>query len=174
MNTKEIIKRNFSRYARYYDNYSKIQDISGIGLLSELKSDGFRNILDVGCGTGNYTGLLRERFPFAKIKAIDISGEMIEIAREKLQNKAIEFMIKDAEKIDSIGIADPEESFDLISSNVSFQWFADLEKALLNYKRLLKPGGTILFSTFGPLTFYELNNSLKDLFDEKKKINSRR
>jgi len=174
MSDKEIIKRNFSRYARYYDNYSDIQDISGAGLLDELKSDGFRSILDVGCGTGNYTRLLRERFPLAKIKAIDISGEMIEVARGKLRDEKIEFAIRDAEKIDSTERINSKEPFDLISSNVSFQWFVDLEKALLDYKRLLKPGGAILFSTFGPLTFYVLNNALKNLFKEKKEIDSRR
>ena len=168
MNDKEIIKRNFSRYAKYYDNYSDIQDFCGLRLIGKLNSDGFDSILDLGCGTGNYTRLLREKFPLAKIKAIDISGEMIEIARKKLQDKQIEFVIKDAEGIDS------GDSLDLISSNVSFQWFVNLEKALLDYKRLLKPGGTILFSTFGPLTFYELNNALEELFKEKKEINSRR
>ena len=168
MNEKEIIKRNFSRYAKYYDNYSDIQDFCGLRLISKLNSDGFGSILDVGCGTGNYTRLLREKFPLAKIKDIDISGEMIEIAREKLRNERIEFIIKDAEKINS------KDPFDLISSNVSFQWFVDLEKTLLNYKEVLKPGGTILFSTFGPLTFYELNNALKELFKEEKEINSQR
>ncbi|UCD55755.1 MAG: malonyl-ACP O-methyltransferase BioC [Candidatus Omnitrophota bacterium] len=168
MNNKEIIKRNFSRYARYYDNYSDIQDCCGLKLIGKLNSDGFGNILDVGCGTGNYTGLLRKRFPLAKIKAVDISGEMIEIARKKLQDKQIEFAVRDAEKIDS------KDPLDLITSNVSFQWFVDLEKALLNYKKSLKPGGAVLFSTFGPLTFYELNNALKELFKEKKEINSRR
>ncbi len=167
-NDKEIIKRNFSRYAKYYDNYSDIQDVSALRLISKLDSDNFSSILDLGCGTGNYTRLLREKFPLAKIKAIDISGEMIEIARKKLQGKQIEFVIKDAEGINS------RDSLDLISSNVSFQWFVNLEKALLDYKRLLKPGGTILFSTFGPLTFYELNNALQELLKEEKEINSRR
>jgi malonyl-CoA O-methyltransferase len=174
MNTKEIIKRNFSRYAGHYDDYSNIQDASAKRLIEELGPDSVTSILDVGCGTGNYTRLLRERFPLAKIKAIDISGEMVETAKVKLKGKGIEFAVKDAEELELSEESDSTETFDLITSNVSFQWFAGLEKALLDYKDRLKPGGTILFSTFGPLTFYELNDALKELSEEADEISSRR
>lgn len=166
MRDKEIIERNFSRCARYYDDYSDIQDFCGLMLIGKLESGAFDRILDIGCGTGNYTKLLRRKFPHAEIKAIDISGEMIKIAREKLRDKSIEFVTRDAEKIGS------KESFDLISSNASFQWFTNLRETLLNYKKLLNKNGIMLFSTFGPLTFYELNYALKELFKEDTRISS--
>jgi malonyl-CoA O-methyltransferase len=153
---KEVVKRNFSRYAHYYDRYSTMQNLCATNLITKLDGSCFADILDIGCGTGNYTELLREKFPKARIKALDISGEMIEVAKGKLQDERIEFITADGETIDF------KEHFDLISSNASFQWFEDLEKALSRYKGCLAENGVILFSTFGPLTFCELDNSLKE------------
>jgi len=158
MADKEVIKNNFSRYAKYYDRYSNVQHSCALELISKIKTNGFKKILDIGCGTGNYTKYLRAKFPLAQIKALDISSEMIEVAREKLEDKEIEFIIADGESINF------EEKFDLISSNASFQWFEDLRGALLRYKRLLNRRGVISFSTFGPNTFYELNQSLREMY----------
>lgn len=163
---KEVIKRNFSKYARYYDRYSTAQDLCALKLISKVKTNGFCKILDIGCGTGNYTRLLKMKFPQARIMAVDISEEMINVAREKFWDSSIEFVIADGETIDLDG------QFDLISSNAAFQWFADLERALSRYKGHLKKGGIISFSTFGPLTFYELDRSLKDIFGNDTSINS--
>lgn len=157
MINKETVKKNFSKYARYYDRYCTIQNLCASRLISKIKKNGFDRILDIGCGTGNYTRLLRDEFPKARIKAIDISPEMIEVAKEKLQDRMIEFIVSDGEAIDL------DEQFGLISSNVSFQWFEDLEKTLSRYEGLLDEKGVILFSIFGPFTFYELNKSLKEL-----------
>lgn len=155
---KENIIRNFSRYAHLYDKYADLQKKAGFYLLSELKQDGFKKILEIGCGTGNYTRLLRSRFPEAAITPVDISDRMITVAREKLRGEKLEFLVQDAENL-SLG-----DTFDLITSNASFQWLADLGGALAGYKGLLKNKGCILFSTFGSLTFNELNTSLKDIF----------
>lgn len=152
---KEIIARNFSRCANLYDTYSDIQRKSAQKILSDIEGRGFNKILEIGCGTGNYTLLLREKFKDAKITAIDISGKMIEIARRKLGGKGIGFMVGDGESADF-----PDEEFDLITSNACFQWFGNLKTALGRYKRLLMKGGLISFSAFGPLTFCELSEAL--------------
>lgn len=163
---KEIIKRNFSRYAKFYDEYATIQNLCVLRLIAKTEANGFDKILDIGCGTGNYTKLLKNRYPTAHIKAIDISREMVEIAKEKLHGRMIEFIIGDAE------VMDFKEQFDFITSNASFQWFEDLETTLLKYKNLLNRNGVISFSIFGPLTFYELNQSLRGVFGEGVSISS--
>lgn len=163
---KEIVKSNFSKYARYYDKYCNIQNLCALTLIEKIESNGIERILDIGCGTGNYTRLLREKFPASRIKAIDISPRMIEVARNKLKDDGIEFVIADGEKMDS------EERFGLISSNASFQWFDDLGNALRMYKTLLDGGGIILFSCFGPLTFHELDKSLKELLGRDAAVSS--
>jgi len=158
MADKEVIKNNFSRYAKYYDRYSSVQYACALELINKIKINGFKKILDIGCGTGNYTKCLRTKFPLAQIKALDISSDMIEVAREKLGDEKIEFIVADGESISF------KEKFDLISSNASFQWFEDLKGALLRYKRLLNRKGVISFSTFGPDTFCELSQSLREMY----------
>jgi len=152
---KKAVIRNFSRYAYVYDRYADVQKRAALELLKEVKNGGFDKILEIGCGTGNYTLLLRDKFRNAGLKAIDISDKMVEVASEKLKMKEVEFLIADAENTGLDG------EFDLITSNACFQWFADLEKALVKYKNLLKKNGVILFSVFGPSTFRELNTSLE-------------
>ena len=97
---KKTIVRNFSRYAYIYDKYSDVQRGAAFELLKRIKKGRFNRIMEVGCGTGNYTFLLREKFKKARIKAVDISDKMIEVASDKLQNKGIEFMVRDAENMD--------------------------------------------------------------------------
>ena len=163
---KELIRKNFSRYAGYYDKYCSVQNLCALQLISKVAGREFNNILDIGCGTGNYTKLLRDRFPSARIKAIDISEDMIRIAGNKLRDEKTEFLVADAEAVDL------SERFDLITSNACFQWFENLEGTLFKYKNLLNKNGLILFSVFGPSTFYELNASLKEIFEEGNLISS--
>lgn len=157
---KEIITRNFSRYAYLYDRYANVQSKAARELLDSITQDRLKRILEVGCGTGNYTLLLRERFRAARIKATDLSKKMVEVAQAKLKDKGIDFLVADSEKIEL------EESFDLITSNACFQWFADLEQALPKFKRALGSQGVLAFSLFGPLTLWELSFSLKSFFGE--------
>jgi len=161
MTAKDIIKKNFSRHAAHYDKHARLQEKCGRELLLLSGKEEFKNILDLGCGTGLYTGLLRKRFPLARIKAIDISEEMVRVARSKFDSEGVEFIAGDAEELSFA------RKFDLITSNASFQWFADLEKAFFKYNGMLKRNGVMLFSTFGPGTFRELNLSLKIFFGEK-------
>ncbi|MDP3042109.1 MAG: malonyl-ACP O-methyltransferase BioC [Candidatus Omnitrophota bacterium] len=157
---KSKIANNFSRYAHLYDKYAAVQNQAAFKLATSLKNDNFSKILELGCGTGNYTLMLRERFTHARIKAVDISEEMISLAQNKLKHKNIEFMVADAEKII------PDKDFDLITSNACFQWLNDLAKALRGYAKSLRRGGFINFSIFGPDTFCELNTALKSVLEE--------
>ncbi len=157
---KSNIAHNFSRYAHLYDKYAAVQNQSAFELATSLKNNNFSKILELGCGTGNYTLMLREKFRGARIKAVDISEEMISVAQNKLKHKDIEFVVADAEKII------PDKDFDLITSNACFQWLNDLAKALRGYAKSLRRGGSINFSIFGPDTFCELNTALKSVLKE--------
>jgi len=167
MTDKAVIKRNFSRYAARYDRYAAVQRLSGVRLIAKTGRARFEKILDIGCGTGNYTELLKSKFPRAEINALDLSGAMIMQAKDKLRGARVKFVVADAERADFPG------KFDLITANASFQWFENLEEALGKYRDLLLPGGLILFSLFGPLTLRELDTSLKELFKGSKAISAR-
>lgn len=150
------VEDNFSRHANLYDKYALIQCLAAEELIKRSPDGKIRNILDIGCGTGNYTLLLREKFRNADIRAIDFSADMVDVAREKPGNSGVEFIIADAEDAGLSG------RFDLITSNAAFQWFNDLGQALEKYKNALAEEGSILFSTFGPWTFHELSLSVKE------------
>jgi malonyl-CoA O-methyltransferase len=154
---KEIIRRNFSRYAYLYDGYADIQRQAAAELAGGIGHNGLRDILELGCGTGNYTAILRDKFKDARIRALDISAEMVVVAGKKLAGKGIAFLVADAENITF------RKPFDLITSNACFQWLADLTGALIRYKAMLKSGGSVTFSIFGPRTFCELQESLRQI-----------
>jgi len=164
--TKEIINNNFSKYARSYDQYCSIQNACAFKLNDKIGEKEYSNILEIGCGTGNYTNLLINRFPTTKIKALDISQEMIEVAETKLERTQLEFIVADAELMNF------DEQFDFISSNATFQWFQNLGQTLTKCYELLDKNGVILFSMFGPLTFNELNASIRELFSQDISISS--
>jgi len=159
---KTALINNFSRYAHLYDKYSDVQKMAAFELARSIKNDNLSAILEIGCGTGNYTGLLREKFTGAKIRALDISSSMIDVARKKLKQSNIEFIVTDGESHRF------KEKFDLITSGACFQWFDELSSAMKKYGQMLKRKGVILFSIFGPRTFHELNTVLKRVL----KVNS--
>jgi malonyl-CoA O-methyltransferase len=146
--------RDFSRSAPLYDRYANVQFKVADALLAELPG-ARESIFEIGCGTGYYTRLLRERYPTAHLKACDISPRMIEVAREKLRDEAIEFLVADAETL----VLD--ERFDLVTSNAALQWFEDLAAALKRCRNALNDGGLLAFSIFGPETFRELDHCLR-------------
>lgn len=166
MISSELVKNNFSKYANYYDHYASIQKDCANQLIREVNGQNYRDILDIGCGTGIYTKLLSQKFPQATIKALDLSDQMIEVAKQKFEKGKINFIIANAEKLNI------NQKFDLITSNAAFQWFSDLKKMLERYKKLLKKKGCILFSIFGPKTFYELKICLTSLCSENNSITS--
>ena len=174
-----IIKLNFSKYAKSYDEYANIQKHCAAKLIRKIESgmsapNKITKILDIGCGTGIFTELLRDRFTDAEISAMDISPEMIKIAKDKLTGRQIKFITADAEKIpfkSRMSTANGEK-FNLIGSNASFQWFENLDWTLKKYKGMLEADGILLFSVFGPQTFFALNESLKELLGKKTAISS--
>jgi malonyl-CoA O-methyltransferase len=158
---KKRIVRNFSRSAPFYDRYADMQTRCARELLGGAGRRAFGDILELGCGTGNYSVLLSERFKTARLTAVDMSAEMIGVAGNKLKGRGVEFLVADAEEIS------PRDDFDLITSNACFQWFENLERSLIRYKKMLKNNGLILFSMFGPMTFLELRSCVEALFKDR-------
>ncbi|HQP91180.1 MAG TPA: methyltransferase domain-containing protein [Candidatus Omnitrophota bacterium] len=155
---KKKIIANFSKAARSYDKYADIQKAAACELACRLPDKGFKRILEIGCGTGIYTALLNDKFKNAVLKSIDISPEMISVAKEKFKERRIDFEVADAEVFDPCG------DFDLVTSNACFQWFHDLGVSLRKYKDKLAKDGVFSFSMFGPKTYWEFNSILSDFY----------
>jgi O-methyltransferase/aklanonic acid methyltransferase len=154
-NNKEIVRKTFDKAAQRFDEigtpffkyYGKF-----LADISEIKPDDI--ILDIACGKGATT------FPVSKklsakgmIYAIDISPKMIEkcnVKRKKLGIHNIDFRIMDAENLNF-----PNESIDKVISGFGLFFFPDPERGLKEIKRVLKPGGLLVFSSWN--NHYQLN-----------------
>ncbi len=157
---KDQIRKNFSKHAATYDKYSGIQKHIAQNLADMMPDEMPLTALDVGCGTGHLTKMLRMRYSGCLIKAVDLSLEMINLAKNKLGDN-VDFVETDAEKINE------DERYDLIASNAAMQWFFDTGKAIARFSGMLNSNGNLIFSAFGPLTYHELSWAMSEALGKK-------
>lgn len=143
------IRRAFGRAATTYAEHAVLQAEVGERLRERLdEAPDFvpARMLDVGCGPGGGSRALSARYPQAQIIALDLALPMLAEAGRKMF-----LLCADAQ---ALPLADA--SVDLVHSNLCLQWCEDPGLALAEFRRVLRPGGHLLFSTFGPDTLKEL------------------
>ena len=118
-----------------YLQYASERTRPAAELLSRVALENARTVVDLGCGPGNSTTLLHQRWPSARIIGVDSSPNMLNEARKALPN--CHFVEANISKFR------PEQSFDLLYANASLQWvpahyelFPQLV-SLLNYNGVL-------------------------------------
>jgi malonyl-CoA O-methyltransferase len=155
---KSRARAAFERAVQSYDRAAVLQREVGQRLLEWLDYVRVQpaRVLDVGAGTGYCTQALAKRYPKARLIAADIAYNMLASARRQLswwqrRRGRFSYACADAE---ALPFADA--SVDLIVSNLTLQWCADLERTFAEFRRVLAPGGLLMFSTFGPDTLKEL------------------
>ena len=104
-------------------------------LLAQVPLESPRRVIDLGCGPGNSTALLLERYPQARVMGLDSSPDMLRQARERLPN--CEFAQAD--------LADwsPQERTDLLFANAVFQWVPNHPAVLRRLLAALPAGGVL-------------------------------
>ncbi|HLD48178.1 MAG TPA: methyltransferase domain-containing protein [Desulfobaccales bacterium] len=153
---KQGIRRNFARRARSYDRHAEIQRRMAHGLAAAVGEPLARagRILEIGCGTGYLTGLLRQANKAARLVALDLDAALVDAARRRLgPEPGVAWIVADGE-------TPLRGEYDLIIANATFQWFTRPGETLAALYRNLAPGGVLAFSTLGPRTFQELAASL--------------
>jgi len=153
---KATIRRKFSRAAATYDEHANVQKEAAARLAALLPEAAPATILELGCGTGNYTRRLAERYPSARLTALDFAAAMLAVARDKAVGKQVTFHCQDAE----LFLSTASESYDLITANATLQWFDDLERTAALIAERLNPGGAFLATIFGPDGLQELHDGL--------------
>lgn len=104
-------------------------------LLAAIPTKDVRAAIDIGCGPGNSTELLVQRFPDAAVRGLDSSTDMIEAARKRLPH--VNF---DTADIDTWNETGP---FDVIFANAVLQWVPDHARLLPSLASRLTPGGSL-------------------------------
>ncbi len=97
-------------------------------------------VLDLACGTGDFAAEVLRQHPDADVTGLDITPEMIAIARTKLTGNRITFRTGDAQDLSCF----PDGHFGLIVCAFGFRNFPDKAKALAECRRVLSADGELL------------------------------
>lgn len=162
---KNRIRASFDAAAEHYDDVAVLQREISDRILERLELVKLQpaTILDIGAGTGVATFELSKRYKKSRVIAFDLAPNMLKQARQrggmlnKLSNKLSgkrAFVCGDAEQLPFA-----DHSIELIFSSSTLQWCSNLDHTFAELKRILKPGGLLMFSTFGPDTLKELRQS---------------
>lgn len=120
-----------TQYTRYADERSR----PFFDLTSRIVATDPGTVVDLGCGTGELTATLAERWPRADIRGLDSSPEMIERAP---RDTPVRFAVADARDFDATGL-------DVLISNAMLQWVPGHRELLLRWADQLNPGGWLAF-----------------------------
>lgn len=154
--SKQKIRRAFDRAANSYDDAAVLQKEVCSRLLEKLEYIKLspQLILDAGVGTGEAVAPLMKRYKKSRLVALDLSERMLAkaLVHGSLLRKP-ELVCADLEHLPFC-----ENSFELIFSSLTLQWCNDMPATMEDFLRVLKPGGLLMFSTFGPDTLKELRS----------------
>jgi malonyl-CoA O-methyltransferase len=154
---KQQSRRAFNRAAASYDAVAELQNEIGDRLIERLDYIRLQpeRILDLGAGTGLFSSALLKRYRKADVIALDIAENML----QRVQSRGGWFRKPRCVCADGESLPFADNSFDFIFSNLMLQWCVDLEATLMELRRVLAPGGLLMFATFGPDTLMELRAS---------------
>jgi len=162
MLVKTRIKRHFSRAAASYDGLALFQQKCGERLLQAAfpgkKKPG--HLLDIGSGTGRWARHLAATYPRALVLGLDLAAGMVSYAAEQRRKERLTrlyFCQAEAERLPC-----PESTFDMVISNLTYQWVEDLPLAFAEVFRVLRPGGSFCFTTLGKGSLEELSSSFAE------------
>lgn len=166
---RRAVAQAFDRASGSYDAAAALQERVRhelLGRLDELKVEP-RFILDLGAGTGHGARALKRRFPGATVIASDIAPGMLQQAKQQSR------WLRRFERVraDAYALPFADGAFDLVFSSLMLQWCDDLDAVFGEIARVLKPGGLLLFSTFGPGTLAELRDAWALAGDARNHVN---
>ena len=154
---KRQVRIAFNRAADSYDGVAVLQREVGERLLERLELTRLEPqwALDLGAGTGQITRGLLKRYRGSRVMALDLAEAMLARTRRAASWwRRPRLVCADAEQL-PLATA----SVDLLVSNLTLQWCNSLERAFAEFRRVLRPGGALFFTTFGPDTLQELRAS---------------
>ena len=167
-NKKGLVQNVFNQV---YDRYDLMNDFMSLGihrlwkksLLNMMNPSSNQNLIDVACGTGDIAKLfVNHTNKLSRITCVDPNKGMIRKGKEKLSNfKNINWIISPAEKIPL-----SDNLFDFYTISFGLRNTANIDKALSEAYRVLKPGGRFLCLEFSKIQ----NTNLETLYKNYSKL----
>lgn len=137
----------------FYEKYSQMnrskEGLSGAGEWETLKGmlPDFKGkrMLDLGCGYGWHSIYAMENGA-SSVVGIDISQNMLKVAKEKTHFSEVEYICGAIEDMDF-----KEESFDIVLSSLAFHYIKDYKELIEKINKVLKPNGILIFTVEHPV-----------------------
>jgi malonyl-CoA O-methyltransferase len=166
------VRRAFSRAAHGYDQAAALQREVGARLietLDYLEDRVPQVVVDVGCGPGHAAVAMQKRWPKAHVIALDLALPMLQEERNNAGGWRPAFLPFPRRPspvcADARALPLRDNSVDVLFSNLCLQWVEDLPAVFAGFRRVLKPDGLLLVSTFGPDTLFELRGAFSEADD---------
>lgn len=162
---KGQVSKMFNKIAPYYDFLNRLLSL-GIDTIwrkkaiDQLKNEQPKFILDVATGTADVALETVKRLHPDKIIGIDISTEMLEIGRKKISKRGLDTVIT-LQEGDSENLPFADNTFDAITVAFGVRNFENLEKGLLEMRRVLKTNGKLVVLEFSKPSIFPI----KQLFN---------
>lgn len=158
-NRSATVAKSFGARAATYDEHADLQ--RGVaerlaGLLPQLASP---RVLELGCGTGLFSRHLLARYPDGTFLLTDLALSMVEQCRSNLEvasKQCVSFDVMDAARPTADG------PFDLIATSMTLHWLADPAAALGALRKLLAPGGVLVYAGVSGQSFPEWREALEE------------
>jgi len=151
------VRRSFGRSAGEYDAAAVLQQRVRDELLERLDIVRLEPavVLDLGAGTGHASLALKRRYRSSQVIALDLTEGMLREASRR------QTLLRRFRRVCGQAAALPlrDASVDLVFSNLMLQWCPDPDAVFRECRRVLKPGGLLTFTTFGPDTLVELRRA---------------
>ena len=159
MNTCKEICKAFGRQAPVYEKHAIAQTEMGTRLFERLDylKISPRYVLDLGCGSGYFTALLKKRYPKATVIGLDLVMDMLKVAKQK-QGWFSKWPLVAA---DMQHLPFAAGTFDLVFANQVIHWAPSLSLVFSELNRVMQTGACLMFTTLGPDTFKELRQAFK-------------
>ena len=137
---EEAVREAYRRWAPVYDyTFGKVST-AGRRHAVEIINAGNGKVLEVGVGTGLS---LPEYKPHLEITGIDLAPEMLDKARERVNNEGLK-NVAGLHEMDASNLQFPDATFDTVVGMYLITVVPDPEKVMLELSRVTKPGGTVM------------------------------
>ena len=146
MNNKHEVRSQFDEAAQVYDEQRRklipcFDDFYNLAVSLADVSTNTPRVLDLGAGTGLFSSLLLQKYPDARVTLIDLSENMLAIAKQRLQQfQNVTYLLDDYTNYEQL------EGFDIIISSLSIHHLTDRDKQVLyrNTYSNLAPNGIFI------------------------------